>query len=494
MLNYKGKMTLYNSGFIGADLDKIFVISPTNYLQNPPLSHYIFRISPNSTPYLTKLLSRYIYSLFQDKLIMYIQQIGLLNIRSVRNFNWKITLSQCPGWHVIIGDNGAGKSTVLRAVALALIGPNEAIALRQNWQEWLTNDEPDGEIFINLLYDSKFDVTLKEDRADDFANAPCLLRFFRNQKDNIIMEATEVDGFNLKRSLWGKKAGWFSAAFGPFRRFTGGNRDYEKLFSSHPKLAAHLSLFGEDVALTESLKWLQYLQFKKLEGNPEGSLIDSVSEFVNQSGFLPNHAHLAQISSKGVEFIDGNGCKLQVEDLSDGYRAILSLTFELIRQLARVYGYQSIFDTEDQTKIISPGVVLIDEIDAHLHPTWQRKIGIWFREHFPNLQFIVTTHSPLICQAATVGTVWRLPKPGSHELGGMVTGKNLERLLYGNVLDAYGTELFGADITRSENSKNYLRRLAELNRKELHEQLTDEERKEQENLRSILPTSPHKVD
>jgi hypothetical protein len=115
------------------------------------------------------------------------------------------------------------------------------------------------------------------------------------------------------------------------------------------------------------------------------------------------------------------------------------------------------------------------------------------REHFPNLQFIVTTHSPLICQAATVGTVWRLPKPGSNESGGMVTGKDLDRLLYGNVLDAYGTEAFGTDVTRSDESKNRLKRLAELNRKELREQLSEDERNEQEKLRTMMPTSPHKV-
>ncbi|HBY79411.1 MAG TPA: hypothetical protein DEG47_20960, partial [Cyanobacteria bacterium UBA11148] len=287
--------------------------------------------------------------------------------------------------------------------------------------------------------------------------------------------------------------GWFSAAYGPYRRFKGGNQDYEKLFDSNPKLAAHLSIFGEDVALTECLKWLQDLQFKKLEGDPEGNLLDSLKEFVNQSGFLPHQAHLEHVSSKGVEFIDGNGCRLPVEELSDGYRSILSLTFELIRQLARVYGYQSIFDPNDPTKIIPPGVVLIDEIDAHLHPTWQRKIGIWFREHFPNLQFIVSTHSPLICQAATVGTVYCLPKPGSNELGSMVTGQDLDRLLYGNVLDAYGTEAFGADVTRSDESKKYLQRLAQLNCKELREQLTEDERKEQQKLRAMMPTSAHQV-
>jgi predicted ATP-binding protein involved in virulence len=46
------------------------------------------------------------------------------------------------------------------------------------------------------------------------------------------------------------------------------------------------------------------------------------------------------------------------------------------------------------------GVVLIDELDAHLHPTWQRQIGSWLKSCFPNLQFIVATHSPFIPQAA----------------------------------------------------------------------------------------------
>ena len=424
---------------------------------------------------------------------MYIQQIGIINIRSIPNLNWEITLHECAGWHVIIGDNGAGKSSLLRAVALVLIGLNQAAALRQNWNDWLTQGESEGEIFLNLLYDSNFDVTSQENQLDWYCNAPVLMQLKRDAKDNVIIEPQEVDGFEAKRFLWRKNPGWFSAAYGPYRRFKGGNQDYEKLYESNPKLAAHLSVFGEDVALTECLKWLQDLQFKKLEGDPQGNLLDSVKEFVNQSGFLPHQAHLENVSSRGVEFIDGNGCRLPVEDLSDGYRSILSLTFELIRQLARVYGYQSIFDPHDPTKIIPPGVVLIDEIDAHLHPTWQRKIGIWFREHFPNLQFIVTTHSPLICQAATVGTVYRLPKPGSNELGGMITGQDLDRLLYGNVLDAYGTEAFGADVTRSDESKKYLQRLAQLNCKELREELTEDEREEQQKLRAMMPTSAHQV-
>ena len=83
-------------------------------------------------------------------------------------------------------------------------------------------------------------------------------------------------------------------------------------------------------------------------------------------------------------FVDGNGYRVPVEDLSDGYRSILSMTFELIRQLAATYGPKRVFDPKDPFKVNMPGVVLIDEVDAHLHPTWQRKVGLWFGSISPS--------------------------------------------------------------------------------------------------------------
>lgn len=248
-------------------------------------------------------------------------------------------------------------------------------------------------------------------------------------------------------------------------------------------------MFDESVALTEGLRWLQQLQFKKLEGDPEGDLLGPLKEFINQPEFLPHQARLENITSKEVMFVDGNGYRVPVEELSDGYRSILSMTFELIRQLAATYGPKRVFHPKDPTKVDVPGVVLIDEVDAHLHPTWQRRVGLWFREHFPKLQFIVTTHSPLVCQAAEVGTVWRLPKPGTDEEARQVTGVELDRLLYGNVLDAYGTGLFGEGVSRSQASKNRLERLAALNLKEARKGLTAAERKEQKALRASQPTA-----
>ena len=138
-----------------------------------------------------------------------------------------------------------------------------------------------------------------------------------------------------------------------------------------------------------------------------------------------------------------------------------------------------------------PGVVAIDEIDTHLHPAWQNRIGDWFVKRFPETQFFVTTHSPIICRAARSGSVWLLPAPGSGEEGRRVTGTELERLINGNLLDAYGTELFGEEVTRSEHSKEKLAQLARLNRKRLRSSLSREERQELEHLRASMPSSPN---
>jgi hypothetical protein len=423
---------------------------------------------------------------------MYLTRFAIENIRAIEALEWEVPLQSAPGWHVILGDNGSGKSSVLRAIALGFVGPNQAMALRQDWARWLRSGGHSS-IELTLVPDSKFDKPVGKKSRVQPRKLELELRLVRLGEQVGLYNVVRLPKQGLDRrpglSVWGGGPGWFCASYGPFRRFTGGDEDYDKLFSTAPQLARHLSVFDERVALTEGLRWLQQLQFKKLEGDPEGELLDPLLEFINQPDFLPHQARLEKISSREVLFVDGNGYRVPVEELSDGYRSILSMTFELIRQLAATYGPKRLFHPKDPTKVDVPGVVLIDEVDAHLHPTWQRRVGLWFRKHFPKMQFIVTTHSPLVCQAADVGTVWRLPKPGTDEEAKQVTGVELERLLYGNVLDAYGTGLFGEGVARSQVAKQRLQRLAELNLKEVRTGLTAAERKEQKDLRDSQPTA-----
>jgi hypothetical protein len=80
-----------------------------------------------------------------------------------------------------------------------------------------------------------------------------------------------------------------------------------------------------------------------------------------------------------------------------------------------------------------------------------------FTHYFPNIQFIVTTHSPLVCRACEKGSIWRLAAPGMEIKSGEIIGVDRERLIFGNVLDAYGTEIFGEDVSQSGDSEKMLK-------------------------------------
>jgi predicted ATPase len=398
----------------------------------------------------------------------YLSTIEIENVRSIRSLAWAI--GPRPGWHVVIGDNGAGKSSFLRAVAIGLLGDSkkaiadDARAFPINPSKWIRSGE--GAATIKLALSIKAPQGQWDQRS---------ARVYLQHEDITLPDAAEIQAL-------------FATGFGPFRRFTGGDEEYAKNFFALPRAARCLSLFEERISLTESLVWLKGLQFKALEDASNAAFIGWVKTFVSQSGFLPNRVKLNRITSDAVLFSDGNDGEVPIEELSDGYRSILSLTFELIRQLSAHFGRDHVFDMDSKT-VIAPGIVLIDEIDAHLHPTWQREIGVWFRKRFPQIQFIVTTHSPLVCQAAADGgSVFRLPRPGTDEQGRKLEGAELNRLLYGNVLDAYGTDAFGR-VTRSEAALKRLERLAELNRREVDVGLTPEEEREQEDLRATFPTA-----
>jgi energy-coupling factor transporter ATP-binding protein EcfA2 len=424
---------------------------------------------------------------------MYLHQVSIHNIRSIQALNWMVRHEEMPGWHVVLGDNGSGKSTFVKAIALALIGQEQAKRIVLDWNEYLRRGVKTGEIYLDASHDPLYDPIedVPEGVWPHISFGFAIHRTSRGvftARNYFVAKNPE----ELEEGEWRPSQGWFSVAYGPFRRFLGGEGEYDEILRVNSLLAAHISVLSEKVALAESLRWLIELDHKRLEQKPEGAMLGRVREFVNQPGFLPHYARLENVSSDGVTFTDGDGCEVPIEEMGDGYRSILSLTLELIRQMTHRYKPEQIF-SEDGTAIAVPGVVLVDEIDTHLHPSWQRRIGFWFRKHFPKIQFIVTTHSPLICQAASKGSIFRLPTPGTNEEGRMLEGIERDRLIYGNVLEAYSTEMFGRDITRSEEAQQMLQRLAELNLKELSEELPPGEFQERERLRAIFATSPNTV-
>ena len=401
--------------------------------------------------------------------------------------------NECAGWHVILGDNGSGKSSVVRALAVVLMGAINAHASRQDWASWLRAGEDAASIDISVAHHDGDTWTGKGNTARrPFPAHAEIARDADNGNGNGGTSATldYSKGGHAARTLWGGGFGWFSASFGPYRRFSGGDQQMNALYYSHPRLAPHLSALGEQVATGEALAWLRELHVKALEGDQRAKRTqDSVVHFVNSSQLLPHNAEVAEVSSAQVTMADGDGVHVSIEEMSDGYRSILSLTLELLRLMANLC--RGGLRVQEDGKVMLPGVVVIDEVDSHLHPAWQKRIGEWFVDRFPATQFIVTTHSAIICRAAARGSVWALPSPGSGGAIRRVTGTDYDRLVDGSILDAYSTELFGHDVLRSARSTEKMAELARLNRKRLQTALTKEETSRLAQLRATLGSNPN---
>jgi predicted ATP-binding protein involved in virulence len=118
--------------------------------------------------------------------------------------------------------------------------------------------------------------------------------------------------------------------------------------------------------------------------------------------------------------VDKDGVPLDLSQLSDGERSFLALICDLGRRLALA----NPSGVTLENPLHGAGVVLIDELELHLHPKWQLDVAENLRATFPNIQFIATTHSPFILQTAREGEVITLDR----DLAVEPAGKNIEEV------------------------------------------------------------------
>ena len=411
---------------------------------------------------------------------MYIQSVEIQHIKGIEHFS--MTFPKPAGWHVLIGDNGAGKTTILQAVAACLCGPYRFSNFRYGTQKMLKKDSDEGSVILEV----------SSDKYDYLPGQPLKIgiRFKKERDSSVSIESIDD---KIKFLPWNGITSWFSASFGALRRLKGGNPENNKLFDSDHRAAAHISLFESEVAFIMVGEWLTRTYIQKLKkDNSEQELISNLMEFLNQGSLLPNGFRFDSIDETGMILRGPDGLTLPADAMSEGIRTVIAMTLELIRQMATIFFVKDkkpFFTKKDGRLVVEKsGVVLIDEVDAHLHPTWQTRIGQWFTTYFPNIQFIVTTHSPLICRAAEKGSIWRLAAPGSGEDSGEVTGTDRDRLIYGNVLDAYGTDVFGENVARSEGGMKLLEQYAHLEKLRLFGKLSDDQKIEWQKLQQIFTT------
>ncbi|MFC3983207.1 AAA family ATPase [Streptosporangium jomthongense] len=414
---------------------------------------------------------------------MYISRVVLKNIKGfeVADLDLCPDGERFPGWAVVTGDNGTGKTAFLKATCLALMGPDQARGLIQDLRGWVTEGEEIGTISVEVKPDHEIDRTAK-------GGTPTQSTFWAEvqiSKEAGVWEMSPTDVFRKKRKgafngPWSAGTpGWFALGYGPFRRLYGSSPDAQRLMVIPGRIPRFATLFKEDATLGECEQWVKQLKYRKLESRQEESAtLDSLLQILGDD-FLRQGITIEEVNSEGMWLRDSSGRRMPLSDMSEGYRAALAMLIDIFRHMVDAYGVENLVShhPDGSSYVNRPGVVLIDEVDAHLHPEWQREIGFWLKSHFPAVQFIVTTHSPLVCQAADGKRIYHMPPVGAGNPF-ILSDDDYVRIITGKPDQILLTPAFGLTNTRSPRAVEARRKHSRLVAKRISKGLTEDEARE----------------
>ena len=276
-------------------------------------------------------------------------------------------------WNVLLGNNGAGKSTILRAIALGICGDDpEAIV---HARRLLRNGARDGRIELQVG-----EVIYRTE----------LVR----EGDRITVRCGQLTPL--------QKGNWVVLGFPPLRGVsTSDPVGPSSGDARQPRVTDLLPLIdGKTDTRLDSLK--QWLVNLYITANMTNDVTKSEARRAQRTSeafysvlraFTPGQMILAgQIEHKSTSWnvnVQTEDGEVPIDNVSQGMSSIFGWVGTLLQRMHEIYP-----DSEHPTA--EPALVLVDEIDAHLHPEWQQKLTAIVKEHLPNVQMIATTHSPLL--------------------------------------------------------------------------------------------------
>lgn len=214
-----------------------------------------------------------------------------------------------------------------------------------------------------------------------------------------------------------------------------------------------MSLFNSDQTLSNPEQWLKDQYLLELEKSLDSNnMLREVKDLPSSFPFYSLESMFHELLEKNVSIIiEGSdvhfkekGSKLNFERLSEGYKSIIIFVADLLFRLQR--NQPKVKEIQDLT-----GIVMIDEIDLHLHPKWQKVIIGKLRTLLPNVQFMFTTHSPTIIQGASddaiIYRVYRQHEDGKTRVSDPYYRKDLNHLMINTLLTS---PLFGLDNSRMD--------------------------------------------
>lgn len=413
-----------------------------------------------------------------ERSVMHIHRVVIRNIKGFSNADLDLTADEMAGWTVITGDNGAGKTALLRAVAIAILGPDQSQGLVQDLRGWVREGQQSGTISVEVEPHHDVDRTYR-------GGNPVQGTFWAEIEISHDVEAPQVRGsvawairstdvFRKKKrgafnGPWAPSTlGWFILGYGPFRRMYGSSPDAQRLMVIPGRIPHFATLFKEDATLAEGEEWIKQLSFKRLEERKHETIaLENLLKLMGDE-FLRSEVSIERADSEGLWLRDSNGMLMTLADMSEGYRSSLAMLIDIYRHMVDVFGPEDLVEqVQGRYVVTQPGVVMIDEVDAHLHPAWQRRLGFWMKEHFPRVQFIVTTHSPIVCQAADGGRIFHLPDLESETEPFRLSELDFYRVISGKPDEILLSPAFEMGHTRSPKAVAARKRRAQLRARQL---------------------------
>ncbi len=338
---------------------------------------------------------------------MWLSNVTLENIKCFEKIELSFakTLESPYRWITLLGENGVGKSTILQAIGLLLAGPEAAKELLPRPTGWVRNTSHLGKLIAYIRQENgdqgkysrkqkKFSYTyfVTGDRPE-IPLSPSDFVWTFPWTMVILEENTAVLNWLRANAFASNSKGWFAAGYGSFRRLTRENKILIPSLSTLTRASNFSTQFDESSPLSSFEQWIVHLDYR-LAKDKNDEQAQKMWQLGTQAiaKLLPKNVEFAGITDSVVYFLV-QGQKVPTANLSDGYRSVIAFAGDLIWRLLQAFP-----DMADPTQ--ATGIVLIDELDIHLHPTWQRDIAGWLRTAFPNLQFIVATHGPLVAIGA----------------------------------------------------------------------------------------------
>lgn len=323
---------------------------------------------------------------------MFLQRITLENVRSIERLELPFVRpdGKTRKWTMLLGENGAGKSTLLRSIALILAGSEALPELLGKPDTWIRFGKSECAIHADLV-------------TADGEQRSIELRIGRGAGIKDIFERNKETLDSLDRAISHAARNYMTIGYGVSRRLSS-----EKSLASvkgdlfrHPRSQCVATLFSADASLNPLEAWAMDLDYRL-----KGQGLKIVESALN--GLLP-----------GIKFdkIDKEQRQLLFKTpdglvplplLSDGYQNVASWCGDLLYRITETFA-------DHKSPLNARGLLLIDEIDLHLHPLWKRQLMDFLNGKLPNFQIIATTHSALTVHQAGEGELFVLKRetPGS---------------------------------------------------------------------------------